>query len=122
MFLHQGEMQDNVDFLFWARCERAEPKLIGVTAEEIGIMKELRWWTVEEIAGSRERIFPVELAGRVRDDFTAPDPEPGLRVLGSVPEHEMPALYSSAAACVYPSFYEGFGLPVLEAMQSGGDR
>jgi 8-oxo-dGTP diphosphatase len=65
MFLHQGEMQDNVDFLFWARCRRAEPRLIGVTAEEIGIMKEIRWWTAQEIAGARERIFPVELAARM---------------------------------------------------------
>ncbi len=65
MFLHQGEMQDNVDFLFWACCRRAEPRLIGVTAEEIGIMKEIRWWTAQEIAGARERIFPVELAARM---------------------------------------------------------
>jgi ADP-ribose pyrophosphatase YjhB (NUDIX family) len=67
MFLHQGEMQDNVDFLFRGRCGRAEPQLIGVTAEEIGIMKEMRWWTAEEIEGSGERIFPGELAARMRD-------------------------------------------------------
>jgi 8-oxo-dGTP diphosphatase len=65
MFLHQGEMQDNVDFLFWARCRRAEPRLMGVTAEEIGIMKEIRWWTAKEIADSPERIFPEGLADRV---------------------------------------------------------
>src|SRR5262249_19356527 len=34
-------------------------------------------------------------------------------------EAELPELYSSALACVYPSYYEGFGLPVLEAMQCG---
>jgi 8-oxo-dGTP diphosphatase len=67
MFLHLGEMQDNIDFLFWASCRRVEPRLMGVTAEEIGIMKEMRWWTAKEIAGSRERIFPVELAGRIHD-------------------------------------------------------
>ena len=67
MFLHQGEMQDNVDFLFWARCERAGPRLMGVTAEETGIMKEMRWWTVEEMARSGEQIFPVELAARMLD-------------------------------------------------------
>jgi glycosyltransferase involved in cell wall biosynthesis len=59
------------------------------------------------------------LAGRIRDDFTPPVAEPGLRVLGAVPEEDLPALYSGAFACVYPSLYEGFGLPVLEAMQCG---
>jgi glycosyltransferase involved in cell wall biosynthesis len=59
------------------------------------------------------------LAGRVRKDFPTPEPEPGLRLLGAVPESDMPALYSGAAACLYPSLYEGFGLPVLEAMQCG---
>jgi glycosyltransferase involved in cell wall biosynthesis len=38
---------------------------------------------------------------------------------GYVPEEELPALYSQALAFVYPSFYEGFGLPVLEAMACG---
>jgi len=45
--------------------------------------------------------------------------EPGLRVLGEVPDADLPGLYSGALACLYPSIYEGFGLPVLEAMQCG---
>jgi alpha-1,3-rhamnosyl/mannosyltransferase len=39
--------------------------------------------------------------------------------LGRIPEEELPALYSAATAFVFPSFYEGFGLPVLEAMSCG---
>ncbi len=39
--------------------------------------------------------------------------------LGFVPEEELPALYNLAAALVYPSLYEGFGLPPLEAMACG---
>jgi 8-oxo-dGTP pyrophosphatase MutT (NUDIX family) len=67
-FEHQGEIRDNLDFYFVARCDAETPVLRGVTTEEIAIMKEIRWWTVEEIeraAAGGERIFPVDLAVRV---------------------------------------------------------
>jgi len=38
---------------------------------------------------------------------------------GYVPEEDLPALYSGATVFVYPSLFEGFGLPVLEAMACG---
>lgn len=46
---------------------------------------------------------------------------------GYVPESDLPALYSGALCFIYPSYFEGFGLPPLEAMQCGvpviaGDR
>jgi 8-oxo-dGTP diphosphatase len=66
-FEHQGEMRDNTDFVFVARCAADAPVLRGVTAEEIAIMREVRWWSVGEIEASAERIFPVDLAGRVRE-------------------------------------------------------
>ena len=51
----------------------------------------------------------------------------GVIVTGYVPETDLPALYSGALCFVYPSFFEGFGLPPLEAMKCGtpvitGDR
>ncbi len=42
-----------------------------------------------------------------------------VRFLGRVPEDDLPGLYSAATAFVYPSLYEGFGLPPLEAMGCG---
>ncbi len=59
------------------------------------------------------------LVGRQRADFPQLSPEPGLQILGEVSDERMAELYAGALAFVYPSFYEGFGLPVLEAMQCG---
>src|ERR1700704_2937119 len=66
-FFHQGEMQDNVDFLFRAECGREEPRLVGFTADEREIMKEIRWWSAAEVETSEERIFPVDVAERMRE-------------------------------------------------------
>jgi 8-oxo-dGTP diphosphatase len=66
-FEHQGEMRDNVDFVFVARCAADAPMLRGVTTEEIAMMREMRWWSAVEIEDSIERIFPVDLAARMRE-------------------------------------------------------
>ncbi len=42
-----------------------------------------------------------------------------IQRLGFVADEDLAALYSAADAFVFPSFYEGFGLPVLEAMRHG---
>jgi glycosyltransferase involved in cell wall biosynthesis len=42
-----------------------------------------------------------------------------IRFLGSIPEKDLPALYNGAMAFVFPSKYEGFGLPPVEAMACG---
>jgi len=42
-----------------------------------------------------------------------------IRRLGYVPDEDMAAVYSGASLFVYPSFYEGFGMPVVEAMACG---
>src|SRR5487761_1608294 len=45
--------------------------------------------------------------------------EPGVRYLGHVDEPTLTALYESASVLAFPSLYEGFGLPLLEAMSFG---
>lgn len=70
--------------------------------------------------------IPLVLAGKkgwMYDEIFRRVTELGLeekvRFLNYVPEKDLIALYNGAAAFIYPSFYEGFGLPVLEAMQCG---
>jgi len=88
---------------------------VGTLESRKNVARLIEAW--REVRKSQE--VDLVLAGRVRDDFTLPPSQPGLRVLGAVSEEDLPALYSGAIAVVYPSLYEGFGLPVLEAMQCG---
>lgn len=61
--------------------------------------------------------------GWLYDDILAEAEQPAVRgrvrFIGSVPDRDLPALYTEAAAFAYPSLYEGFGLPLLEAMACG---
>ena len=42
-----------------------------------------------------------------------------MRTIGYVPEADLPALLTGAAALAFPSLYEGFGFPILEAQACG---
>ncbi|HRQ24031.1 MAG TPA: glycosyltransferase family 1 protein [Anaerolineales bacterium] len=48
-------------------------------------------------------------------------PQPKLQIANSkyIPDEDLPAMYAGATAFVFPSLYEGFGLPILEAMACG---
>lgn len=61
-------------------------------------------------AAGRSAVFAQQTLGEI---------PPRVKFTSYVPEADLPALYAGATAVVYPSLYEGFGLPVLEAMASG---
>ncbi|WP_337176281.1 glycosyltransferase [Paludisphaera sp.] len=58
-------------------------------------------------------------APRTRDAATTRGPMEGVRFLGAVTHRELRVLYQNALGLVFPSLYEGFGLPPLEAMAAG---
>ncbi len=66
------------------------------------------------MVGERPRWYPdpVREARRLHLDET-------IRWVGAVPPEDLPVFYQSAAALMMPSYEEGFGFPVLEAMAAG---
>lgn len=66
------------------------------------------------IAGAWDERYPEAKQAAVTLDLTA-----RVHFLGPVAEADLPALYAAATLFVFPSQYEGFGLPVLEAMACG---
>jgi len=77
----------------------------AIGAKDLGlVLVGPRGWRIEEALGGRD------LPAGVRDRVV---------LTGFVPEDDLPALYGGAEAFAYPSLFEGFGLPVLEAMACG---
>lgn len=86
-----------IDAYLCLRRERPQSKLPQL------VLAGKRGWLDSEVFRAAER----ESSGR------------DILFTGYVPEQDLPALYSGAISFVYPSIFEGFGLPVVEAMQCG---
>ncbi len=73
-------------------------------------------------AGLKED-FDLLLSGEsspsIQSTLKALDLDQEVIALGSIPEEMLPGVYRGASALIMPSHYEGFGLPVIEAMASG---
>jgi alpha-1,3-rhamnosyl/mannosyltransferase len=67
------------------------------------------------------RDVELVIAGRQPWTHSLPlgDLAPHVRLVGTVPDADLPALYAGAACFVMPSLHEGFGLPLAEAMAAG---
>lgn len=82
--------------------------------------------TVEKLKRCEKDIPPLVLAGKlgwyydkILERIKAEGIEDRVKMPGYVPDEDKPYLYSSALAFAFPSLYEGFGMPVIEAMACG---
>jgi alpha-1,3-rhamnosyl/mannosyltransferase len=80
----------------------------------------------EQLPPAVRRRWPLVVIGGegwendgIRSQIMRGEAQGWVRNLGYVPETSLPVLYSGARVVVYPSSYEGFGLPAVEAMASG---
>lgn len=61
-YVHLGERVRNDDVFFTAVCAREAPCLAGVTSDERKLMQEARWWTLDALDVTADRVFPAGLA------------------------------------------------------------
>jgi glycosyltransferase involved in cell wall biosynthesis len=77
------------------------------------------WSAMDERARAGHVLALVGPIGWDAAPIVAAARDHGAQLLGRVSEDELRALYAGASAFAYPSLYEGFGLPILEAMAAG---
>lgn len=64
-------------------------------------------------------VFTGETTEKLRRWIETQKVRSRVEFIGNVPEERLPSLYRGAQALIFPSLYEGFGLPILEAMACG---
>jgi glycosyltransferase involved in cell wall biosynthesis len=91
-------------------------KNLAALVEAIGILKKQGKLTHQLVVAGGKGWGKSKASEWIRNrELTEDD----VRFLGFIPEEDLPLLYSGAAMFVFPSIYEGFGLPLLEAMACG---
>jgi alpha-1,3-rhamnosyl/mannosyltransferase len=100
LYLGTIEPRKNVLMLMQAYCSLPQP-----LRERCPLLLVGQWgWKTQEMAAYYDAVARHQ----------------GVRHLGYVPDRLLPAIYNGARALVYPSFYEGFGLPPVEMLACGG--
>ncbi|MBV8281470.1 MAG: glycosyltransferase family 4 protein [Candidatus Eremiobacteraeota bacterium] len=94
LFVGETEHRKGIDILETALAKMTDPPLLVIAGKRSG----------SEVS---------------RDDRVTSEMQIPSRYLGHVSESVLASLYAGAKAVIYPSRYEGFGLPVLEAMAYG---
>lgn len=96
---------------------------VGTIEPRKNLTRLLRAFEKLHAEGMTEALVVVGRRGWLYEDFFAElERSPArdvVQLLGFVPDADLPAVYAGAQALAFPSLYEGFGLPALEAMACG---
>lgn len=79
----------------------------------------LQSWTAMKDRPEDLHLVLAGAKGNIYGDIGLAEPPPNVQLVGYVTDEHLPALYSGAEFFAFPSLYEGFGLPVIEAMACG---
>jgi glycosyltransferase involved in cell wall biosynthesis len=116
-----GKLPDGIEPGFILAVGTVEPR--KNYPRLLAAYRRLRARTLPIVIGRRPGVPQLVVAGRpgwaYGDTLQRIQVEPGVRYLGHVDEPTLAALYESASLLAFPSLYEGFGLPLLEAMAYG---
>lgn len=66
VFEFKHEVVDNLDAFYLAHFAGGSISLSGIDEEERSVLRELRWWTADEIEASPDPVYPPDLAAAVR--------------------------------------------------------
>jgi glycosyltransferase involved in cell wall biosynthesis len=107
---HDAEPRDRGSFVLCVGTLEPRKNLVRAIQAHEALNDELRVRHPLVIAGAR---------GWEGDEILQRAAAAGARILTDVPEGDLVELYSTCAVFLFPSLYEGFGLPLLEAMSTG---
>jgi glycosyltransferase involved in cell wall biosynthesis len=118
LFLKRFGLPEDRKYLLYVGSEQPRKNFPAVVRAFIGARKEFPGLTLLKI-GRADEIEGYPVHKQIQEELAAAGLSSQALFFENMPDEMMPAAYSAADAFLFPSLYEGFGLPVLEAMACG---